>query len=52
MRFFYANVYQRGILLEKLCGKDLPELHGAVEQLEHKLEEKGISIKDLFEQDD
>lgn len=32
--FFYRNVYQRGLLLEQLCGKDLPELHQAVEQIQ------------------
>lgn len=50
MRFFYANVYQRGVLLEQLCGKDLPELHGALKQLEAELKRKGVSINDLFDQ--
>lgn len=48
MRFFYTNVYQRGILLEQLCGKDLPELHGALEQLQAKLYDKGVYLDDLF----
>ncbi len=50
MRFFYTNVYQRGILLEQLCGKDLPELHGALEQLKTKLYNKGVSLDDLFDE--
>ena len=48
MRFFYTNVYQRGILLEQLCGKDLPELHGALDQLEAELKRKGVDLNDLF----
>lgn len=49
MRFFYANVYQRGVLLERLCGKDLPELHDAIAQLEDKLRNKGVDLNDLFD---
>lgn len=49
MRYFYVNVYQRGILLETLCAKDLPELHSAVEQLKCKLAEKGTSLAELLE---
>lgn len=48
MRFFYTNVYQRGVLLEQLCGKDLPELHGALNQLENKLQSKGVYLNDIF----
>lgn len=48
MRFFYVNVYQRGILLEKLCAKDLPELHGAMKQLEKELSRRGVTIYDLL----
>lgn len=47
MRYFYANVYQRGLLLERLCGKDMPELHVAVKQLEQKLESRGLNLADL-----
>ena len=50
MQFFYLNVYQRGLLLEKLCDKDLPELHGAMKQLEAKLIERGVNLDDLRNQ--
>lgn len=50
MQFFYLNVYQRGLLLEKLCDKDLPELHGAMKQLEAKLTERGVNLDDLCNQ--
>lgn len=50
MKFFYTKVYQRGVLLEQLCGKDLPELHGALEQLKAKLCSKGVSLDDLFDE--
>lgn len=50
MQFFYLNVYQRGVLLEKLCNKDLPELHGAMQQLEQKLYEKGVDLDGLRNQ--
>lgn len=49
MRFFYANVYQRGLLLEKLCGKEMPELHEAVKQLESKLKAKGLDLTELIQ---
>ena len=49
MRYFYANVYQRGLLLERLCGKDMPELHIAVKQLEDKLQSKGIDLAELMQ---
>lgn len=48
MRFFYVNVYQRGVLLEQLCGKDLPELHNALQQLENNLRNKGVGLDDIL----
>lgn len=50
MKFFYANVYQRGVLLERLCGKDLPELHVALQQLEDILQNKGVVLNDIFDE--
>ena len=50
MKFFYLNVFQRGVLLEKLCDKDLPELHGAMHQLEQKLAQKGVDLSGLCNQ--
>lgn len=38
--FFYENVYQRGLLLETLCGKDLSELKQAVKEIESILKSK------------
>ncbi len=37
IQFFYNNVYQRGILLEELCSKDLSELKQVVMQIEDQL---------------
>lgn len=48
MKFFYTNVYQRGLLLEQVCGKDLPELHGALSQLEAELKHKGVDLNGFF----
>lgn len=33
INFFYNNVYQRGVMLEELCHKDLSELHAAIAQI-------------------
>lgn len=48
-RFFYTKVYQRGVLLEKLCGKDMPELHEAIVQIERKLQSKGITFDEILQ---
>lgn len=48
-RFFYTKVYQRGVLLEKLCGKDMPELHEAITQIERKLQSKGITLAEILQ---
>lgn len=37
LQFFYSNVYQRGMMLEELCGKDLSELSQVVKQIEDEL---------------
>lgn len=42
LKYFYARVFQRGVLLEKLCGKDMPELHEAVKHVEEALNRKGV----------
>ncbi|MEG2263476.1 MAG: SNF2-related protein [Clostridia bacterium] len=48
IEFFYNNVYQRGLLLEELCGKDLSELRQAVRKMEALLGSKtNIRKEDL-----
>lgn len=48
VRFFYRNVFQRCVLLEKLCGKDMPELHDALAQIKQVLAERGLNYDDAF----
>lgn len=38
LQFFYNNVYQRGLLLEQVCNKDLSSLHEAVARIESLLD--------------
>lgn len=45
LQFFYSNVYQRGMMLEELCGKDLSELSQVVKQIEAEL---GPEFLDLY----
>lgn len=49
IKFFYKNVYQRCILLEQLCGKDMPELHGTWEQIKQHMSERGMLLSDIFD---
>lgn len=44
MEFFYHNVYKRGILSEKLCGKDVGELRPILNEIEKFI---GSSVEDL-----
>lgn len=42
LQFFYNNVYQRGLLLEQVCNKELPSLHEAVAKIEEILNIKNL----------
>lgn len=44
LQFFYNNVYQRGVLLEELCHKDLSELKQVVKQIEERLGPDFLSL--------
>lgn len=44
LQFWYSNVYQRGIMLEELCDKDLSELKQVAKLIEKQLGDELIEI--------